>query len=312
MTVITVGLINNMPDSALAETESQFCALLNDAAPSALEVRCTSMPEVPRGEAARAHIAGNYWPIEEFLRAPPDALIVTGTEPLAADLRDEPYWPRVAAVVEWARSRALPSIWSCLAAHAAVLHLSGIRRQRLAQKCCGIFRHDISSGHALMRRLGETLVTPHSRWNDLPVAALQEAGYSILSAGPETGANIFELHQGAARMIFLQGHPEYASVTLLKEYRRDIGRYVRAQQPHYPTLPQDYFCAQTVELLNEFRQRAELNRRPQIMADFPAAAVEASLRNTWHAQAVNLYRNWLELVAAGGREMVGQSGGMLQ
>jgi homoserine O-succinyltransferase len=110
----------------------------------------------------------------------------------------------------------------------------------------------------------------------------------------------------------LQGHPEYESVTLLKEYRRDIGRYVRAQQPHYPSLPQDYFCTQTVALLNEFRKRAELDRRPQVMADFPVAAVEASLRNTWHAPAVDLYRNWLELVAAGGREMVGAHPGMLQ
>jgi hypothetical protein len=48
------------------------------------------------------------------------------------------------------------------------------------------------------------------------------------------------------------------------------------------------------------------------MADFPVAAVEASLRNTWRAQAVDLYRNWLELVASGGREMLGARPGMLQ
>jgi homoserine O-succinyltransferase len=297
MTNLTVGLINNMPDAAFEATESQFRTLLNAAATGPLELRLSGLPEVPRGEAAAAHFADSYWPLEDFLADPPDALIVTGTEPLAADLRAEPYWERFIQLVDWSHVRGLPSIWSCLAAHAAVLHLSGIVRRRLGQKCFGVFDHSVAH-QPLMQQIAAPLATPHSRWNDLPVDQLSSAGYTILSEHPDVGANVFMMQHGSAEMLFLQGHPEYQSDTLLKEFRRDVGRYVRARQPFYPTLPHGYFSAASVGLLEDFRKRAEADRRPQIMADFPESTVRASLVPTWREGTVQLYRNWLASVCA--------------
>src|ERR1700733_7348356 len=297
MTDLTVGLINNMPDSAFEATESQFRTLLNGAANGPLELRLTGLPEVPRADEAAAHMAAQYWPLEDFLADPPDALIVTGTEPLAADLRAEPYWDRFIRLVDLSRSRGLPSVWSCLAAHAAVLHLSGIERKRLGQKCFGVFEHSVAQQHPLMSEITAPLATPHSRWNDLPVAKLRSAGYTILSECPQIGANVFVAQQDRAQMVFLQGHPEYLSDTLLKEYRRDIGRYVRARQSFYPPLPHGYFSAASVALLEDFRKRAEADRRPQIMADFPESTVRADLVPTWRTGTVQLYRNWLACVS---------------
>jgi homoserine O-succinyltransferase len=296
MTDITIGLINNMPDSAFEATESQFRGLLEAALGEPVQLRLTTLSEVPRSSATQAYIANRYAPLEALLGDPPDALIVTGTEPLAPDLRNEPYWSRFTELVDWSIAESLPSIWSCLAAHAAVLHLSGIQRQRLSQKCCGVFAHNVQAGQALMRGITEPLRTPHSRWNDLPVAPLQDAGYSIVSAREETGANVFLTHQNGAQMVFLQGHPEYDSDSLLKEYRRDIGRYVRVQQPLYPTLPDGYFAPAALALLEEFRLRAEAHRAPQVMATFPVAAIQASLVQSWREGAVRLYRNWLEML----------------
>src|SRR5205807_6869767 len=65
---IFVGLVNNMPDAALASTEAQFSALLAAAAGShSVQLRVSSLPEVPRGPDARARIARGYWPIETLL-----------------------------------------------------------------------------------------------------------------------------------------------------------------------------------------------------------------------------------------------------
>jgi homoserine O-succinyltransferase/O-acetyltransferase len=296
MTDLTVGLINNMPDSAFEATELQFRTLLEAAAGGPVQLRLTGLPEVPRADSAAAHFAAQYWPLEDFMRDPPDAFIVTGTEPLASDLRAEPYWPSLTRLLDWSQSRALPSVWSCLAAHAAVLHLSGIARTRLERKYFGVFEHSVESNHPLMANITAPLATPHSRWNDLPVAELRSSGYTILSEAKDHGANIFMMHRGGAQMVFLQGHPEYQTETLLKEYRRDIGRYVRARQPLYPTLPHAYFPAATVVLLEEFCKRAKADRRPQIMADFPEATVRASLVPTWREGTVQLYRNWLASV----------------
>ena len=83
--IIRIGLINNMPDAALQSTEAQFCGLLAAAAgTAAIEVRLSSFPELPRGPEALERIGHSYWPIEELLAEPLDALIVTGTEPRAA------------------------------------------------------------------------------------------------------------------------------------------------------------------------------------------------------------------------------------
>ena len=55
---VVVGLVNNMPDSALESTETQFTRLLEAAAGSELvRLRFFTLPEVARTPAAREHIA---------------------------------------------------------------------------------------------------------------------------------------------------------------------------------------------------------------------------------------------------------------
>src|SRR5581483_9764810 len=133
---LIIAVANNMPDSALEATETQFARLLSAAADS-LEVRLrfAFLPEVPRAQAGREHIRGaGYWPIEELLRAGVDGLIVTGLEPCKPLLSDEPYWDRMGQLLRCAQSNTASSIWSCLAAHAAVEQLDGVRRRRLERK----------------------------------------------------------------------------------------------------------------------------------------------------------------------------------
>jgi homoserine O-succinyltransferase len=98
-------------------------------------------------------------------------------------------------------------------------------------------------------------------------------------------------------MVFFQGHPEYEDTSLLKEYRRDVGRFLRGQQPHYPTLPQGYFAPESAGVLEDFRQQALAAPSPDLLQSFPSAALAASVQNTWHAAAVTIYENWLSHIA---------------
>jgi homoserine O-succinyltransferase len=294
---IVIALVNNMPDTALESTEAQFSGLLQAAAGTRpVRLRFTCFPELPRGRDAQKRIAGGYWPIETLLAARPDALIVTGTEPVAPQLRDEPYWPRLAALLDWADEHSVASIWSCLAAHAAVEYFDGITRRRLAHKRCGVYSHSLLAGHALLEGVAAPLAMPHSRWNELPLEALRGAGYAVLSFSPETGADSFVRHERSL-MLFFQGHPEYEDMTLLKEYRRDVGRYLNGQQTHYPTMPHGYLSAEAVALLEAFRERALAQRAPELLGQFPFAAAAASLTNRWRPAAVAIYRNWLDFIA---------------
>lgn len=295
-----IGLINNMPDGALHSTEAQFCGLLEAAAGSqAISVRLSSFPELPRESAALERIRSQYWPVDELLAEPLDGLIVTGTEPRAPRLRDEPYWARFTDLLAWAQRHTLASIWSCLAAHAAVEALDGIQRQRLPEKRSGIYEHQILAGHPLLSGTGSPLYMPHSRWNELPLEALRGADYTVLSWSNVSGADTFMRHGRGGLLLFFQGHPEYEGTTLLKEYRRDVGRYLSGTQIHYPTLPVGYLSAESSALLGAFEQQAHRRRDAGLLEQFPFAQVAAALSNSWQSSAAAIYRNWLAVLAAG-------------
>lgn len=294
---IVIGLLNNMPDSALEATENQFAALLGGAAgPHSVRLRLSYLPEVPRGPTALEHIERRYWRLEELLRQRPDALIVTGTEPRAPSLCDEPYWARFVEVLQWAERHTISSIWSCLAAHAAVQLLDGITRQRLPDKRFGVFAHEVCAAEPLVAGLTTPLLMPHSRWNDLPIEQLRRSGYRLLSWSEESGADFFVKERNSL-FCFFQGHPEYERTTLFREYRRDVGRYLNGQQASYPPLPPRYLTEAASEALRAFQRRAVAQRDPQLFAQFPAAAAEGA-QSGWQAAAARIYGNWLAHIAA--------------
>ena len=298
---LIVGLVNNMPDGALAATEAQFVRLLQAAAVGLdVRLRFSCLPEVPRASVAAHDLMHRYWPIEQLLREPLDALIVTGMEPGAGPLEDEPYWDRFVRLIEFADSHTVSSIWSCLAAHAAVLHLDRVRRQRLERKCCGVFAHESCAQDGLVSGLPAPLFIPHSRWNEVPLAALRAAGYSVLSSSSVTGADTF-VKRSRSLLVFFQGHPEYEPTTLLREYRRDVGRFLRGQQAHYPTQPHNYFSSTAARRLSEFEERARQAPTPELLASFPTLEAEACAHGSWGNAATQLYANWLSFIAASKR-----------
>jgi len=295
---IEVGLLNNMPDAALEATERQFAALLQPAAENVtVRLRRFSLPGITRGERAQRHLDTCYAGIDELWDTPLDALIVTGTEPRAPALQDEPYWSALTEVVDWASNNTVSTIWSCLAAHAAVLHLDGVERRLLPEKCIGVFDCATVGDHPLTHGLASNFAIPHSRHNELPAAELAASGYQILSHSQRAGADTF-IKQDRSLFVFFQGHPEYEVTGLLGEYRRDLGRYLRREREIYPAMPRGYFDDATVALLTAFRARALAERSEELIAQFPLGEVERAIKAPWKPAAARIYRNWLTFVAA--------------
>lgn len=295
-TGIHIGLVNNMPDGALQATERQFITLLDSAAGD-LTIRLSfySLPGLPRGQAGRDHIAQFYSSTESLPERHLDGLIVTGAEPRAANLEDEPFWGSLARLLEWADRNTFSTIWSCLAAHAAVLHMDGIRRQRRSEKQCGVFECQQISSHRLMDGLPSSLRIPHSRWNDLPENELTACGYRVLSRSTEVGVDTF-IRQQRSLFVFFQGHPEYSGDTLALEYCRDVGRYLKGDGDLYPHLPQGYFGRETVTALNTLQERCKSLKNEEIFPEITMAAHAQSIPNPWRPLATSIYHNWLEFI----------------
>ena len=242
---LDIGLVNLMPDAALKATERQFARLLAAASgPTEVRLHLFSLDEVPRGGAARSSMAGRYGDLTALERARLDGLIVTGAEPVAPSLSDEPYWAALTRVVDWAEHNTASTIWSCLAAHAAVLHLDGIARRLLPRKRFGLFECAPVTAGGLFEGAPAGPRVPHSRWNDLAEGDLRSHGYRIESRSLEAGIDCFT-KQWASLFVFLQGHPEYDADTLFREYRRDAHRFLKGERPTLPALPSGYFDART-------------------------------------------------------------------
>jgi len=294
---LDIALMNNMPDAALDATERQFRGLLatvSDGRP--IRLTLYTLPEVRRTDFGRQKVS-RYANIDDLWTRDHDGLIVTGTEPVAVDLKEEPYWQSLTRVFDWAERHTFSTILSCLAAHAGTLHMDGIERRPIGQKRFGVFECVRVSDHPLLAATPAHIRMPHSRWNEIPEEALNACGYRILTRSNEAGVDAFVKERGSL-FVFLQGHPEYEAITLLLEYRRDIGRYLRGERDTYPGMPEGYFDDATVDGLAALQRRALVDRREELLSDFPIAEAAEKVTNTWRGAGEALYRNWLRYLWA--------------
>jgi homoserine O-succinyltransferase len=291
---LSLALINNMPDPALEDTELQFFELLDIASGKVpVFLKLYSLTGIPRTDRGERHLNSFYWGMNDLWNSRCDGVIMTGTEPRRPDLREETYWPVLTRVIDWAERNTTSTVLSCLAAHAGVLHCDGIRRHPLSDKEFGVFDFAKTADHSLIAGTSE-LRFPHSRWNEVRAEELISNGYLVLTQSAEGGVDCFVKKRKRSLFVHFQGHPEYNAQTLLKEYRRDIKRFLRGERETYPSMPKGYFDTDATALLNSFREVVGSDRREKLMEGFPEAAIVNSLQNTWHTSAVSLYTNWLE------------------
>ncbi len=294
---LTIGLINNMPDTALLATERQFTQALRAAAPgSQIRLHCFSLPSVRRSSQARRSIDGRYTDIADLDRLEIDGLIVTGAEPVAASLTEEPFWKDLTAIIDWAEANTRSTIWSCLAAHAAVLHLDDIERQRFDVKCSGVYDCAKVADHWLMKGIASPLKISHSRLNALRNDDLTACGYQLLTESPEAGVDIFAKRL-RSHFVFFQGHPEYDALSLQREYLRDITRFLARQRDSFPAFPSGYFTADTEHKLAGYETRASAERTLPLSVELPKLTLRPNLATGAAASAI--FKNWLEYLSEG-------------
>jgi homoserine O-succinyltransferase len=113
------------------------------------------------------------------------------------------------------------------------------------------------------------------------------------------------IKQRQSLFVFLQGHPEYEANSLLLEYSRDVGRFLRRESDQYPPMPEAYFDRETADTLRALETRARGDRREQVLADFPHLLTARHRTNQWHSAAVRIYGNWLRYLSASKRRPVG-------
>ena len=301
--VIRIALINNMPDGAFIASEQQFRSIIGAALPDArLHFLLFNSRAIRRKPEIEVYAGCNYIALDQLQNYHFDAVVVTGAEPVAANLRDEPFWADLSFVFDLVNKRRTPTLFSCLAAHAAVLHYDGIPRVRLERKRSGIFAQTFSNKHDLHPAGQNHATIPHSRWNTLDSGLLHAAGYSILS---HVGADvdIFTKQHGSP-MLFLQGHPEYDAHTLRAEYQRDLMLYWCGKREQAPNFPVSYFDTETQNTISGLMRSAVMLTPAEACRQLVAILSLSNPANTWRDSAGTLIGSWMKEAFASRRSAV--------
>ncbi len=293
-----IGFLNMMPDAALEATERQFIKLVGSCNRIAqFFVYPFSLPGLPRSAATQEYIERYYSKFEDLRSEGLDALIITGANVVTPDVTQEPFWWPLVEVVSWAQDNVTSVLCSCLATHALLKHFHGIERKPLPSKRWGVYSHRVcEAGHPLLRDINTRFDVPHSRYNDISRAQFETAGLKVLAESAEGGVHM-AASRDEFRIIYFQGHPEYDFNSLLKEYKREVHRFLSGELEAPPPFPEHYLSEQAQELAAGWVHAATGARAAgQPMPPMPEREVEALLDNTWGDTAKAIVNNWLGLV----------------
>lgn len=292
-----IGLLNMMPDAALAPTERQFMRLVGTCNRIAqFFIHPFTFDVIERSDQAADYLHRYYEPFDVLAEQGLDALIITGANPKSRDITAETFWRPLTRVLDWARANVTSTLCACLATHATVKYFHGIDRQPLGFKRWGVYSHRIMDRfHPLVRNINTRFDVPHSRWNEVYREPLDAVGVGTLVTSETAGVHL-AVSPDMIRFVYFQGHPEYDRNSLLKEYKREVARFLTGELAAYPPEPEHYFAPQARPLLDGFRERAERDRDPDLLTRFPEAGLLHHADNTWSDTGKSVVNNWLGAV----------------
>ena len=298
-----IGLLNMMPDAALEATERQFFRLVGHSNQIAqFYMHPFSLSSIKRGAKATKHLKKHYKTFDEIKVQGLDALIISGAKP-PQDLKRAPFYQQLKEVVDWSYEHVTSTLCSCLATHAVMQFKYGQKRQPVGKKHWGVFPHQvIDRDHPLLSGVSTRFDIPHSRFNEISESQFDKAGVKILAKSP-VGAHL-AVSPDLFRIVFFQGHPEYDTISLLKEYKREVALYLEDKELSYPPMPSNYLSIQNQAVLNEYR--ANLDSGKMSIKDFPESLISTTLDNTWHDSANAIINNWIGCVYQVTHERVGK------
>ncbi|HPD82788.1 MAG: homoserine O-succinyltransferase [Alphaproteobacteria bacterium] len=286
-----IGFCNIMPDAALEATERQWFRLIGESNRVAqIYIHPFTLPVFERSPEAQKHIEQYYDKFETLKADGLDALIVTGaneeTNPHVSEIET---WAPLKELLEWSYENVTSTICSCLASHGLMTYYHGQKPSWRQTKQWGVFSHRVlERDHPLINGMNTKFDVPHSRFSEITRDQFDAAGMVTLIESEEAGVHVAVSKDGF-RQICLQGHPEYDTTSLLKEYKRDVGWFQNGSVKEYSPFPAHYFEPAAQNVLNDVKANILAGKQ----VEFPEAEIERLLENTWADSARSFLSSWI-------------------
>lgn len=277
-----VGILNLMPGQVWRKTERLW---LRHISHGILQIEPVLIKfdddERERPGGSRHEHLKRYQPFSEVKERGLDGLIVTGDNLEVEEEADENgnrvaipftgeggirYAKKLGEVIDWADENVPSTIYSCLAAHFALNHKFGLKRDIAQPKIFGVEDHTrLETSSPFTEDMNDIIRAPHSRWGNVaPEQIKRMGGVALLAVSDRVGWLLAEgWNSAGGRDLFIQGHPEYSRYDLHDEYQRDVERGLM------PALPTNYYIGNN-----------------------PNAGVNMS----WKSDARALHDNWISYI----------------
>lgn len=254
---LKILLLNLMPTKIV--TETQFARLLGNT-PLQVKLEFLQMATHKSTHTDEQHMIDFYKTFDEIKNNKYDGMVITGAPVELMEFEDVNYWDELCEIMKWSKTHVTSTVHICWAAQAALYYHYGLKKVLLPQKMFGVYEHHVDYKKSILfRGFDDVFMAPQSRHTTVLREDIEKVDdIKILASSDETGVYVASTDKG--RQIFVTGHPEYDTDTLLKEYLRD------KMEGKKIDIPKNYFKDD-----NE-------NNKPV---------------NSWRSSANLLYSNWL-------------------
>lgn len=228
---LKICILNLMPDKITTETQ-----LLSKLSNGIIQIEMTflAIKNHASKNTAQAHLDQFYSYYDEIKAQYFDGLIVTGAPVETLDFKDVTYWDELVEILEWSKTHVFSSLFICWASQVALYHFFGIEKQRFDKKLFGVYPHKAEENNSqLLIGMDQIFYVPQSRNTQSdPEAIRRHPELKVIASSEQAGIHLVSTRN--ERQLFMTGHPEYDTDTLLKEYLRDLN------EP-YAGIPENYF-----------------------------------------------------------------------
>ena len=230
---LKILIFNLMPEKQDAELD--LYRLLSNT-PLQLEITLLKSKIHKSKNETEEYLDRYYYVFDDIKDKKYDGLIITGAPVEHLDYEKVDYYEEFCKLQEWSKKHVTSVINICWASQAALHYNYNIEKQKLKEKCFGIYKHNIvHKKEPLFRGFDDTFYAPHSRHTKINEKQIKNnKELEILAYSIEAGPTIIATKN--RKQFFVTCHLEYERMRLDTEFKRDKEKNIDIKIPknYYP------------------------------------------------------------------------------
>lgn len=183
---------------------------------------------------SEAHLERFYTDFESVRHRKWDGLIITGAPVELMEFEEVEYWNELTEIMDWSKDNVTSTLHICWGAQAGLYYRYGVKKFKMDKKFSGVYKHyTFHKRTPLVRGFDDSFLVPQSRYTEVDKQAIVDNPLlEIVAESKVTGPYLIIGEDG--KNIFVTGHPEYDTLTLDQEYKRDVKKGLNPDIPvHY-------------------------------------------------------------------------------